>query len=98
MRFAEQPRRTRNICVRLSDDELSLLEHVAQAQGVTVTQIVRAALASALEPQAGKRYRPGAETKDRIKHDNGRADTRPPVPIPMRSRGVQAKHSARYGR
>jgi hypothetical protein len=81
MRFVQQPRRTRNLCIRLSEDEMLLLESVAARERVTVTQIVRAALAATLEPAA-----PGVVLRD----DNGRSD--PAVhPYPGGTQGGEAQ-------
>jgi len=53
MQFADRPRRTRNLSVRLSDDEMQLVESEARARNLTVTQLVRSALAVELDAPDG---------------------------------------------
>lgn len=49
MPFVEQPRRSRSVSVRVSADEQELLSVIAHERGVTIAQVIRAALASTLD-------------------------------------------------
>ena len=51
--FQQQDRRSRNLCVRLTEAEMGLLEAMAADHDITVAQFVRKALAR--ETRAGER-------------------------------------------
>ena len=60
MHFHEQDRRSRTLAVRVSDDEMAVLEALAADSDVPVSQFVRRALAAAVRGNSDA-AREGAE-------------------------------------